>query len=495
MRVVSVLAFASFSLLSAPAFADGPEAFSINLPVSEIYGGTEVAACGWPTTVSVEGNCTGTLVHPEVMIYAAHCGTGYTQIRFGESIDGGPGRTVPTEFCKTYPGGGPGAGNDWAFCKLAEPVTDVKIVPILMGCETDVLVPGTEVVIVGFGNADNGPYGIKREVTTTINEITPEGEAGIGGNGKDSCQGDSGGPVYVQLKNSVFGEPYDDTWRVFGITSYGGACGGGGFYSMMHNGMEWFEQESGVDLTPCHDAQGNWQPSGACAGFPKEPGVGGGVWEEGCAAGAVGGASQMCGMPTEPDDTAPTVMITDPIDGTEYPGPKEELVIQVDAQDVGWGIKEVQLIINGDEIEGAVDSSVPYEFEVTMPVGQWMLGAKATDLSDNIAYAEEVGIGVGEPAPDPNETDSETSSSTSDSDSATGGTDGTGGSDSDSDSGEVGTAGSSDSNGDSGTSDSSATTGGQDSEDGCACALSGDSGRGASLFGLLLLGLLRRRRN
>ncbi len=493
MRVVTTLAFASFSLLSAPALADGPEAFSIDLPASEIYGGAEVAACGWPTTVSVEGNCTGTLVHPEVVIYAAHCGSGYNQIRFGESIDGGPGRTVQTEFCKTYPGGGPGSGNDWAFCKLAEPVTDVKIVPILMGCETDVLVPGTEVVIVGFGSADNGPYGIKREVTTTINQITPQGEAGIGGGGKDSCQGDSGGPVYVQLKNSAFGDPSDDTWRVFGITSYGGACGNGGFYSMMHTGMEWFEQESGVDLTPCHDAQGNWLPTGGCAGFPKEPNIGGGAWEDGCAPGAVGGASQMCGVPTEPDDTAPTVAIIDPIDGSEYPGPSEDLVIQVDAQDVGWGIQEVQLIINGDEIEGAVDNSPPYEFEVTMPAGQWMLGAKAIDLGDNIAYAEEVAIGVGEPAPNPSDSDSETNSGSSDSGTGTGGTDGTGGSESDS--GEVGTAGSSDSNGSSGASDSSATTGGADSENGCACAVSGDSGRSASLFGLLLLGLLRRRRS
>ncbi len=501
MRAIKSLifaSFASFSLMPGSALAGDPAAFSIELPVNEVYGGTEVASCGWPTTISVEGNCTGTLVHPEVMIYAAHCGGGYNQIRFGESINGGPGRTVQTEFCKTYPGGGPGNGNDFAFCKLAEPVTDVPIVPILMGCETSVLQPGTEVVIVGFGNANNGPYGIKREVTTTINNVTGQGEAFIGGGGKDSCQGDSGGPVYVKLKNDQFGDPADDTWRVFGITSYGGACGGGGYYSMMHNGIEWFEAESGVDLTPCHDAQGNWQPTGACAGFPMDPATGGGSWADSCDSGPLGGASQMCGAPAAPDETPPTVSIVDPLDGAEYPGPTQELVISVDAQDVGWGIKEVQLIINGEEIEGGVDSSVPYEFEVTMPAGQWMFGAKATDLGGNSVLAEEIGIGVGQPAPDPNTGETETEGGgTSDSGTGTGGTDGSGtGTDGSSDAGTGSSAGSSDSAGSGDESDGSATSGGQDIEIGCACSASNAGGKGAPLLSVLvLLGLIRRRRS
>src|SRR5690606_11914233 len=164
---------------------------------------------------------------------------------------------------------------------------DIPIVPILMGCETDVLKPGQPVTIVGYGNADNGPYGIKREVITTINNITNQNEASIGGGGKDSCQGDSGGPVYVQLE--------DGSWRVFGITSYGGACGGGGMYSMMHPGIEWFEKESGIDLTPCHQADGSWMPTPACKGFPLEPGAGNSDWGTGCGGGPVGGQCVPCG--------------------------------------------------------------------------------------------------------------------------------------------------------------------------------------------------------
>jgi hypothetical protein len=263
-------------------------------PTSEIYGGTDVATCGWPTTVELGGACTGTLVHERVVIYAAHCGTGYSSVRLGESINGGPGRNVSTQQCKVFPGGSTGEGNDFAYCTLAQPVTDVPLVPILMGCEAeDYLVPGQQVTVVGYGNADTGPYGIKRQVTTTINSITANDEAFIGGGGKDSCQGDSGGPVFVQVE--------DGSWRVFGITSYGGACGTGGYYSMMHNGMSWFESQTGYDLTPCHDADGTWNPGPDCGSFPMTPSVGSGTWANGCSGGPVSGYSGACGAPYADD--------------------------------------------------------------------------------------------------------------------------------------------------------------------------------------------------
>jgi hypothetical protein len=127
---------------------------------------------------------------------------------------------------------------------------------------------------VGFGTADNGPYGIKREVTTTITSINADNEVRVGGSGKDSCQGDSGGPVYLQLD--------DGSWRVFGITSWGYGCGDGGYYSMMHRGISWFESQSGVDITPCHDANGTWNPSEGCGEFPLETRPGAGSWTSGC---------------------------------------------------------------------------------------------------------------------------------------------------------------------------------------------------------------------
>lgn len=477
------------------ASAQGPDD-TLAVPASDpasIYGGEPSAVCGWPTTVSVQGSCTGTLVHPQVVIYAQHCGSGYNSIQFGESIQQ-PAKNVPVEFCKTFPGGGPGSGKDYAVCKLAEPVLDVPIVPILMGCETDVLQPGAEVTIVGFGNADdNLGYGLKREVVTTINQITGANEIEIGGNGKDSCQGDSGGPVFIKLA--------DGTWRVFGITSYGGACGTGGVYSMMHLGMQWFEAETGIDLTPCHDAQGNWAPTGECKNFPMEPGLGGGTWANGCANAQVGGASQTCGMPTEPDVTAPTVTITNPLDGTEFEAPEgADVVVVVDAQDIGWGIKEVRLTIDGQEIPGGVDNSPPYEFNAKFPTGKYLIGANAIDLGDNMAAAVPVTIGVNTPLvePEPESTGGDESSGATDTADGTGdGWTGEGGDDSGSTpTGGDGGDGGSDPNSPSNPTGLTGLTGltGGGGEDGCSCR-SGQEPK-ASLLALAMLGLLgvRRRR-
>ena len=264
----------------------------------KIYGGAPVESCGWPTTVELDG-CTGTLIHPEVIITAGHCtyygGTpGYA--RFGEDRNA-PARMVEIAECGGHPDWDM-AGRDFAYCRLAEPVYDVPIVPPLMGCELDQLRVGSEVVVVGFGDADdNLGWGPKREVTTEVTALE-NGEAWIGGGGLDSCQGDSGGPAFLQLD--------DGSWRVFGITSGGGACGEGGYYSMMDLGMPWFEEQLGFDITPCTDAEGNWDPGPACADAPYEPATGGGSWATGCSASPLSGAIDSCGPATGGDDPAGT---------------------------------------------------------------------------------------------------------------------------------------------------------------------------------------------
>jgi len=272
-------------------------------PAVPIVGGHRVVECGWPSTVALVSDtslCTGTLLHPSLVLYAAHCGAAFKEARFGESITGsGLQRTVPIETCHVLPGGAPSHGDDFAYCVLADPVEDVPIVPPLMGCELEVLEPGAPITLVGFGRTEDGSSGTKHEVDTEVVGFTSAGEIRLGGAGADTCFGDSGGPAFVQLD--------DGSWRVFGVTSWGTVCGQGGYSSLTSAAIPWVEAETGFDLSPCHDGYGVWEPGLSCDAFALEPWVGHGQWPEGCVGGPVSGPSETCGapFPSDPEGSDP----------------------------------------------------------------------------------------------------------------------------------------------------------------------------------------------
>lgn len=362
----------------------------------QVAGGDVVEQCGWPNTVAVTGGgglCTGSLVHPRVVVYAAHCGDGNKTIRFAEdSSTGGISRT--TTLCMVNPDymGVSQQSIDWAFCVLEEPVTELPYTPPAYGCETDVIAQGQEVIIAGFGDSTTtGGAGTKRWAQTEI-VTTLGGTANIGGDGVSTCQGDSGGSAFVQFP--------DGAWRSLSMTSTGVGCGKTGVHALMHPAVPWIENESGIDITPCHDQDGTWHPTANCTSFFAGNEVGNGTWDDWCEGTPVGGLVETCGAPYDAsaEQGPPTVTITVPLDGEMFDS-GALVSVAIDAVDDAAGVNEVWLEIQGME-QPVRDAVSPYTFEgVPFPDGVYTIIAHAVDWDGKEGVSEPVVIGVNAEVP------------------------------------------------------------------------------------------------
>lgn len=263
------------------------------------------APCQWPTVVSYragEDKCTGLLVHPEVIVTAGHCvlDSPAGGVRFGEQFQPAA-EIIDAARCGVHPDyvatGAP--SSDVGYCVLEAPMPGVPPTPILAGCETPWLQAGRPAVIVGFGTTpDDEPFGTKRYAFTVLDsDLREDGTVWVGDAEVNGCFGDSGGPAFVRSP--------DGTWHALGVLTYGPPCGEGPvLYRALFDRIAWLEAETGRDLTPCHDAEGTWDPGPDCGSISADPLAPARTWSEAC-------AGELAEAPRCPEPVAPEASTTD----------------------------------------------------------------------------------------------------------------------------------------------------------------------------------------
>ncbi len=353
-----------------------------------IHGGQPAAPCELPGVVAISADqfCTGVLITPDVVVFAAHCGHP-TEIVFGEDVFN-RGMRIPTSYCETNPlvDGEPG-GSDFAYCRLEPPGAGDQIpvpTPVLRGCEVGLVDVGTEVVMAGFGHTEASGPGTKHHVTAQISEIWDSGLLFVGTETVGTCGGDSGGPLLVELP--------DGSWRAAGILTGGrdiltdDECGATSAYILLDRIIPVLESISNVDMSPCHDETGTWQPSPRCLA-PME--LTGGSWATAC----IGATSHpaTCGaMSPGREVSEPWATISEPRDGATVAYGLDVAFVAEAGDDVHpGGIRRVALSVDGEELpdpHGQLwDEVAPFgRYGLQLEPGHRILAARAESWTGTV---------------------------------------------------------------------------------------------------------------
>jgi trypsin len=212
-------------------------------PSMAIVGGTTAPAGKYPSVAEITFGsaflCTGTLIAPNYVLTAGHCGSmtgaavaspaswpaALITVRIGNNVIDQGGEVVPVSQAIVEPSYLATSGYDVTLLKLSRNSTKTPT-KVSGSSETGLWAPGTMETIVGWGTTSEGgdtPTNLQEAQVPITTDATCGNAysdfdaatmicAGFPQGGVDTCQGDSGGPLFGAGP------------KVVGSTSFGEGC-------------------------------------------------------------------------------------------------------------------------------------------------------------------------------------------------------------------------------------------------------------------------------
>ncbi len=251
----------------------------------DIVGGQPADPGEWPWQALIRFGpyiCSGTLIHPEWILTAAHCAFDSqdvifdptaVSVRLGEYnriTAEGTEQDISAQTLLVHPNYDPTRhDNDVALIHLSAPAqigNGVQIIhPMTESLEIDADSSPVMVTVTGWGRTSEGgalsQQLMEVQVPVVSNELCNFSYgiitdnmicAGYENGGYDACQGDSGGPLVLPID--------EDSWQLAGVVSFGFGCARPRFYGVyarVSNFTSWLEEEIGPSLwdTPIETAK------------------------------------------------------------------------------------------------------------------------------------------------------------------------------------------------------------------------------------------------